>query len=90
MSGKNLILKLYSQLDYQVWFANVKMLSTNQIAGFLNFNISKTIGDIKWIFCLYIHIFRGNIDDVILCGHGYVGVPKETIKTLRSQKQKGI
>ena len=32
MSGKNLVLKL-----------NAKMLLTNQIAGFLNFNISETI-----------------------------------------------
>ena len=46
MHEKNMILKL-----------NAKMLSTNQIAGFLNFNISKTIGDIKWIFCLYVHIY---------------------------------
>ena len=47
MSGKNLIQKFYSQLDSQVRFANVKMLSTNQIAGFSNFNISKTIGVVK-------------------------------------------
>ena len=39
MSGKNLVLKL-----------NAKMLSANHIAGFLNFNISKTIGVIKLIF----------------------------------------
>ena len=41
MSGKNVALKL-----------NAKMLSANQSAGFLNFNISKTIGDIKLIFCM--------------------------------------
>ena len=57
MSGKNPILKLYSELDYQVWFRNVKMLSTNQIGGLLNFNISKTIGDIKWIYYLNVHIY---------------------------------
>ena len=45
MSGKNLILKL-----------NAKMLSVNQIAGFLNFIISKTIGGIKLIFCIQVHI----------------------------------
>ena len=80
MHEKNMILKL-----------NAKMLSTNQIAGFLNFNISKTIGDIKWIFfSVCTHLLKVDIDDVILCGHGYVGIPKETIKTLRSQKQKDI
>ena len=61
MSGKNLIPKSHSQLDSQVWLENVKMISTNQIAGFLNFNISKTIESAK-----------------------------ETIKPLRSQKQKDI
>ena len=70
MSGKNLILKLYSQLDYQVWFANVKMLSTNQIAGFLNYNISKTIGDISGLLSICTHLLKVHIDDVILCGHG--------------------
>ena len=45
MSGKNLVLEL-----------NAKMLSANQIAGFLNFNISKTIGGIKLIFCMQLHI----------------------------------
>ena len=39
MSGKNLVLEL-----------NAKMLLANQISGFLNFKISKTIGGIKWIF----------------------------------------
>ena len=46
---------------------NAKMLSANQIAGFLNFNISKTIGVIKLIFSMQVH---RQIDDVILCGRG--------------------
>ena len=46
MSGKNLVLKL-----------NAKMLSANQIAGFLNFSISKTIGVIKLIFCVQVLIY---------------------------------
>ena len=45
-SGRNLVLEL-----------NVKMLSSNQIAGFLNFNISKNIAGIKWIFTMYVHIY---------------------------------
>ena len=60
MSGKNLVLEL-----------NAKMLSVNQIAGLLHFNISKTIGTIKLIF---LHAGRYpltlQIDDVILDGHG--------------------
>ena len=44
MHGKNLILKL-----------NRKMLSANEIAGFLNFNISKTIGDIKLVSYMSVH-----------------------------------
>ena len=45
---KNLVLKL-----------NIKMLSlsANQIAGFLNFNISKRIAGIKWIFSMYVHTY---------------------------------
>ena len=39
--GKNLVLEV-----------NAKMLSVNEIAGFLNFNISETIGGIKLIFCM--------------------------------------
>ena len=34
-----------------------KMLLANQIAGFLNFNISKTIGGIKLIFCMQVRIY---------------------------------
>ena len=46
LSGKNLILKL-----------DAKMQLANQILGFLNFNISKTIGAIKLFFaCRYISI----------------------------------
>ena len=41
MSAKSLILE---------W--NAEMLLANQIAGFLNFNISKTIGALKLIFCI--------------------------------------
>ena len=80
MSGKNFILKLYSQVDSQVWFANVKMLLANQIGGFLNFNISKTIGVIKWI-CLSVctHLLRLHTDDAILVGHGQAS-PKRLLK----------
>ena len=50
MSGKIVVLEL-----------NAEMLSANQIAGFLNFNISKTIGGIKLIFaCRYISIKATN------------------------------
>ena len=45
MFGKNLVLKL-----------NAKMLLANQIAGFLNFNNSETIGGITLIFCKQVHI----------------------------------
>ena len=45
-SGRNLVLEL-----------NVKMLPGNQIVGFLNFNISKSIAGIKWIFNMYVHIY---------------------------------
>ena len=46
MPEKSLILEL-----------NVKILSPNQIAGFLNFNISRTIGGITLIFCIQVHIY---------------------------------
>ena len=57
MSGKNLFLKL-----------NVKMLSANQIAGFLNFNISKTIGGLyKGNFLQAVtYLLKLQIDDLIL------------------------
>ena len=65
------------------------MLSTNQIAGFLNFNISKTIGGIKLIFLHAVtYRLKLQIDGVILYewGQACAGMPKETIKTLKSQK----
>ena len=38
--------------------------------------------------CTY--LLKIHIDDVILGGHGQVGIPKEAIETLRSQKEKDI
>ena len=38
--------------------------------------------------CTY--LLKVHIDDVILGGHGYAGIPKETIRILRSQKQKDM
>ena len=40
--------------------------------------------------CVCTYLFKLHTNDVILGGHGYVGIPKETIKTLRSQKQEDI
>ena len=69
MSVKNLVLKL-----------NSKIFSANQIAGFLNFNISKTIGGIKYkVDFLHAgtYLVKVQIDDVILhewdqaCPKGY-------------------
>ena len=45
MSGKNLVLEL-----------NAKMLLANQIAEFLNFNISKAIEGVNLIYCMQVHI----------------------------------
>ena len=64
------------------------MLSANQIAGFLSFSISETIR-YKVDFLhpdTYLLILK--INDVILDGRGqaWPGMPKEAIKTLRSQK----
>ena len=60
MSGKNLVLEL-----------NAKMVLANQIAGFLNVNISKTIVDVKPIF---VHggtyQLKLQFDDVVLDGRG--------------------
>ena len=73
MSGKNLFLKL-----------NAKMLSANQTAGFLNFNISKTIGSVELIFWhAGTYLLKLQINDVILggCGQACPDIPKETIKT---------
>ena len=54
------------------------MLLANQIVGVLSFNISKTVGVIKLIFCMQVHT-----DHVILggCGQACPGMPKEAIKT---------
>ena len=64
------------------------MLSTNEIAGLLNFKISKTIGGINFTFCVQVHILKLQTDDVILYkwSQACPGMPKEAIKTLRSQK----
>ena len=60
MSGKNLVLKL-----------NGKMLSANQIAGFLNFNISKTIEGITLIFLhAGTYLLKLQTDVEILGGRG--------------------
>ena len=78
MSGKNLVLEL-----------NAKMLLANQIAGVLNFNISKTIGGIKLIFFdAGAYLLKLQIDDVILRegGEGGSDMSKEAFKTVRSQK----
>ena len=79
MSGKNLVVEL-----------NAKMLSANQIVGFINFNISKTIEGIKLYAGTY--ILKLQIVDVILggCGQVYLSMPKGAIKTLRSQKLKDL
>ena len=73
MPGKNLALEL-----------NAKELSANQIARFLNSNISKTIGGAKLTFLhAGTYLLKLQIDDVILGGHVqiYPGMPKEAIKT---------
>ena len=60
------------------------MLSANQIAGFLSFNISKTVGVIKFIFLHAVtYLLKLQIDDGILveCGQACPGIPKEANKT---------
>ena len=57
------------------------MFSANQIAVFLNFNISKTIRGIKLVFACKDLSFKLQIDDVIVGGHGQACPPKEAIKT---------
>ena len=37
--------------------SQVKCKNSNQIARFLNFNVSKTIGGIKLIFYMQVHIY---------------------------------
>ena len=76
MSGKNLILKLHSQLDSQVWFANVKMLSTNQIAGFLNLISQKLLSYKVNFLSVCTHLSKVHTDDVVLGGHP----PKRLLK----------
>ena len=79
MSGKNLVLKL-----------NAKMLSVNQIAGFLNLNISKTIKYKVDFLHAGTYLLKLQINDVILYewGQACPGMPKEAIKTLRFQKRR--
>ena len=56
------------------------MSGKNQIAGFLSFNISKTIGAIKLIFCMQLHnLLKLQIDDIILGGRGQA-CPKRLLK----------
>ena len=57
MSEKNLVLEL-----------NAKMLFANQSAGLLNFNISKTIGGIKLIFWVQVHVYYSYKTDHISLG----------------------
>ena len=44
-------------LERLVLDLNAKMSLANQTAAFLNFDISKTIGGIKLIFYMQVHIF---------------------------------
>ena len=79
MSGKNLVLEL-----------NAKMLLANQISGFLNLKISKTIVGIKWIF---LHATSYLIKVISWsCKFRWVwsGMTKEAFKTLLSQKLIGV
>ena len=81
MFGNNLVLEL-----------NTKMLSANQIARFLNFNISKATLHSKVIF-LHVcsHLLKLQTDNVILreCGR-LTQACLESIKTLRFQKLKEV
>ena len=79
MSRKNLILKLIA-----------KMLSANQEAGFLNYYL-KNYQRYKVDFLhAGAYLLKLQIDNVIVggCGQACPGMPKEAIKTFRSQKQK--
>ena len=60
------------------------MLSTNQIVGFLNFNIEKN----NWCYKVYFlhagtHLLKLQIDVVVLggCGQACPGMPIEAIET---------
>ena len=73
MPGKNLALEL-----------NAKELSANQIARFLNSNISKLLEVQSWLFLhAGTYLLKLQIDDLILGGRVqvYPGMPKEAIKT---------
>ena len=65
---------------------NAKMLLANQISGFLNLKISKTIGGIKWVF-LHAALY---LIKVISWSYKFrwvwSGMTKEAFKTLISQK----
>ena len=75
MVGKNLVLDL-----------NANMLLANQIAGFLNLNISKTIEAMKLTF---LHSCTLSIKD-LNWDWACPGMAKEAIKSLRSQKLKEV
>ena len=78
MSGKNLVLEL-----------NAKLLSANQIAGFLSFNISKKYWRYKVDFVRAAsYLLKLQIDRVSFggCDQAYPPRPKEAFKTLVSQK----
>ena len=59
------------------------MLSANQIAGFLNFNISKPLGVRSWFLHVGTYLLQPQIDDMILgwCGQTCPCMPNEAIKT---------
>ena len=59
------------------------MSGKNQIAGFLSFNISKTIGAIKLIFCMQLHnLLKLQTDDTVLGRRGQA-CPKRLLKLSR-------
>ena len=72
------------------------MVSANHIAGFLNFNISRTIGGIQLFFCFQVQNFKisktKEVLKQILCmqlhidGQACPGISKEPFKALISQK----
>ena len=65
------------------------MLLANQIAGFLNCNISKTMRGIKFIFLdAGKYLLKLQVNGMIIggCGQRCLGTPKEATKTLISQK----
>ena len=48
---------LYDSVKCNYLKLKAKILLVNQIAGFLNFSISETVGGIKLIFCMQVHIY---------------------------------